>query len=641
MVYDRNSSIKKNNFIFIVFFVIILGFLIYRPSFRAPFQFDDDLVITYNPTITNLKNIFLIWHFDPSRFLTHLSFAVNYHYGKFSPEGYHGVNWGIHIGVTLILYFFIYFTLRQHYGQDEHKNKSIFLFSFLSTLFFLVHSIQTSAVTYVAQRSTLLTTFFYLASLVSYISYRRNNQVFYYRLALFMAFLGVFCKPIIVTLPLAVFLYEVHFFKGQGRKWKDIILDIIPFVLVVSIVPVLLVLWKYKSFDPEKILNMTRETITITRMEYLFTQFRVLITYLRLLFFPVNQNLDYDYPISKSFFNIDVLVSFSILILLIFLAMRFYKNGKRLHSFAIFWIFITLSLESSIFPIADVIFEHRLYLPMVGFVLLLPEILRFCVGEKKVLTVSAIIIVCFSFLTYQRNIVWADKVGFLEDVVRKSPNKSRPHNNLGAEYWRKGEYALAMSEYQKAITLEPDDSVAYFNRGNIYLSRGDLDLALKDFNKGLSIDPSDALLYNSRGTVYSDKGEYDLALKDFQKAFKFWPGYMKVFNSRGLMFLKQKKYSLAYADFTKVIIFQPNNKNVYLNRANLYYQIGRYEESISDLNKAIIIDKNFSKAYYLRSIVYHDQGAWKISFEDILKAKKFGANVDNKYFLGLKSKVNQ
>ena len=104
----------------------------------------------------------------------------------------------------------------------------------------------------------------------------------------------------------------------------------------------------------------------ISPWHYLLTQFRVMVTYIRLLFIPIHQNLDYDYPIAKSLLELPILASLIFLGSILTIAVRVFSK-YRLISFGIFWFFLTLLPESSIIPIKDVIYEHRLYLPMVGF----------------------------------------------------------------------------------------------------------------------------------------------------------------------------------------------------------------------------------------------------------------------------------
>src|SRR3989338_5468487 len=83
--------------------VIILGAAIYSNSFYVPFHFDDNLTIIENNLIKSLNNLALLWRFDPSRFLTYLSFAVNYYCGKLNTAGYHAVNLALHLGVTVLV----------------------------------------------------------------------------------------------------------------------------------------------------------------------------------------------------------------------------------------------------------------------------------------------------------------------------------------------------------------------------------------------------------------------------------------------------------------------------------------------------------------------------------------------------------
>ena len=87
--------------------------------------------------------------------------------------------------------------------------------------------------------------------------------------------------------------------------------------------------------------DVIEEPERISSMHYLLTQFRVMVTYIRLVFLPLNQNLDYDYPISKSIFELPVLISFLFLIIILFFAKRLFSK-YRLVSFSIFWFFLTL-----------------------------------------------------------------------------------------------------------------------------------------------------------------------------------------------------------------------------------------------------------------------------------------------------------
>src|SRR5262249_10609421 len=105
--------------------------------------------------------------------------------------------------------------------------------------------------------------------------------------------------------------------------------------------------------------------------QYFLTELRVLVVYIRLVFFPVGLNLDYDVAPSNSPFEPAVIASFLFLLGLAVLAWML-RRRQPVFAFSIFWFFITLAPTSSFIVIADVIFEHRLYLPMVGICLSFP-----------------------------------------------------------------------------------------------------------------------------------------------------------------------------------------------------------------------------------------------------------------------------
>ena len=183
----------------------------------------------------------------------------------------------------------------------------------------------------------------------------------------------MFTKEIVLTLPLMIVLYEFCFFGLETNTCRKNIKNInwkhlAPFLIMLLIIP--LTMAGARSINLGEIGRLAEETQTISRGHYLLTQFRVLTTYLRLLFVPLNQNLDYDYPISLTLFHIPTLLSFLLLLLILTAGVVLFRR-YRLVSFCIFFFFLTLSVESSIIPIRDVIFEHRLYLPMAGYTLFL------------------------------------------------------------------------------------------------------------------------------------------------------------------------------------------------------------------------------------------------------------------------------
>jgi len=367
--------------------IIILGTIIYSNTFDASWHFDDHTAILENYSIRNLEETAL--RIGASRWIGFTSFALNYHFGKLDVFGYHLVNIVIHLICAILVYSLVLLTLKTPYLKDSSISRYTASLSLASALIFVAHPIQTQAVTYIVQRFTSLATLFYLLSLVLFIKARLQNlrgakfspsHLGFYLGSLLAAFLAMKTKEITITLPAIILLYEFCFFspslRALARKLPYLTLLLLTFFIIpfsrygVGLFGISGGTFIGIAEVGDVIGDATQETTAISRADYLLTQFNVITTYIRLLFFPVNQNLDYDYPVSRTLFEFPTFLSFLFLASVVAFGRWMFKKS-RLISFGIFWFFITLSVESSIIPIRDVIFEHRVYLPSVGFVIFL------------------------------------------------------------------------------------------------------------------------------------------------------------------------------------------------------------------------------------------------------------------------------
>ena len=354
--------------LFTVIIICSLGIITYSNTFHSPFHFDDEPYIVNNFSIRNISNLHNIWNFFPSRFITILTLALNYHFSQLNVFSYHISNLAIHLGAAILVWWLVILIFSTPIMKKGTLSKYANPIALFIALIFVSHPIQTESVTYIWQRTTSLTGFFYLFSLCFYIKSRLlkidNNTAskwgLFYAISYIFCILIMFTKENAATLPLIIILCEFCFFNiNRYSDWKYALY----FLITLLIVPVILFSTRTNSFIAiqrliDKPLNNAGS--------YFLTQFRVIVTYIRLLFLPLNQNLDYDYPIAKGLMDITTLGSLSILITIIISAVKLLPR-YRILSFGIFWFFITLLPESSIMPLDDVIFEHRLYLPMVGY----------------------------------------------------------------------------------------------------------------------------------------------------------------------------------------------------------------------------------------------------------------------------------
>ena len=457
--------------LFVFSSILLLGTLIYSNTFYSSFYFDDLYSIVNNPAIRNILNLQAIWNFWPARFLTYLSLALNYHLGQLNVLSYHLFNLAVHLTSGILVCWFMLLTCATPAMQGEKITKSAKLIALFTSLVFITHPLQTQGVTYIIQRATSLATLFYLLALTLYVKSRLLQQQggsplarkLFYCASLVAAIMAMFTKEVTITLPLMILLYEFCFLKTKERlNWKPLI----PFLVTLLIIPLTMFLTKSVDFMGMKM--ALGNPPDISSWQYLLTQFRVMVTYLRLLFIPVNQNLDYYYPISKNLLDLSTLASLVFLIFILTIAVRIFSK-HRLISFSIFWFFLTLLPESSVIPIKDVIFEHRLYLPMVGFSFFIVTLIYYLLEKRSLKTMVTVLLImtsCYAVLTYRRNLIWQDELTLWNDVVHKSPQKARPYNNRGNAYKHQGNIQQAIFDYSRAIAINPGST--RINIGSIF-----------------------------------------------------------------------------------------------------------------------------------------------------------------------------
>ncbi len=641
----QNSSSKKpvssqglmgGVALLIIFFV---GLIIYSNSFKCSFHLDDRNSIMENVSIRNLSDIGAIWNYNHSRFIPYLSFAINYHFGELNVWGYHFVNVLIHLitsGLVWWLTMLLFSTpgLKSH-SLAEHK-KSIALFT---ALLFVSHPLATQSVTYIVQRMAAMVAMFYFLSLTLYIKARisENNGVSRYFLfggAIVAAILALLTKENAFTLPFTIVLIEIFFLSTNTPKIRFNDKRVI-FLLtaIASMAVIFSISFSGSIFKP--LPASGGNNFVVSSMDYLLTQFSVILTYVRLLILPINQNLDYDYPLATSFFALGTLFSFLIFISLISLAIYLF-NKNRIVSFGIFWFFITLAVESSIIPIADLIFEHRTYLPSFGFFLIISSLgYMFLRKNNKsiLLALFIVLIATYSGMTFQRNKVWKDELSLWNDVITKSPNKARPYMNRGVAYWSMDQREKALADYAKAVELNPKYySLAYFNLGVAYASFNQWEKAIDSYTKSLEINPENSEAYASRAVAYGNLNQMDKALADFQIAITKNPNNQNNYYNRGNIYMSKQQWAEAVNDYTKAIEIDPRYIDSYSNRAIVYGSTGELEKAIIDCSKVIELDPNYIKAYNNRAITYGSLKKWKEAIADYSTVIQFAPKNKSAYY---------
>ncbi len=353
----------------LIAFGIIAGMILiaYSNTFTSSFHFDDNPSIVENASIKRMTSNNIIGIITGLRPVVYLSLMFNYQLGGMNVVGYHIFNIAVHIANSMFVYLLMLWTLNLPAVEAKFRGKAGRMALF-GALLFAVHPIQTEAVTYIITRTELLATFFYLATFLLFMKGARTRRSSYYVGAFFTAALSMGSKEWAVTLPALLMLYD-YLFIAEGKvrvvasRWMVYVAVAIPWVIVLRNLD----LFAASNAGAGIGFNIST-TSGITAKTFWLTSLNVIWTYIRLLFLPIKQNLDYDYPIARTLFEFPTLLSFLGHIAVMSAAFWLYKKkGWLLIPFGVAWFYIGLSPVQSFVPIIDVIFEHRAYMPSIGF----------------------------------------------------------------------------------------------------------------------------------------------------------------------------------------------------------------------------------------------------------------------------------
>jgi protein O-mannosyl-transferase len=626
----------------------ILAVLVYSNTFSVPFLFDDFRNIINNPLIKEPHKLF---DFSNPRYAGLFTFALNYYLGGLDVFGYHLVNLSIHIANSFLVYALVLLLFRAS-GTGTPIQARIPWIALVTAMLFILHPIQTQAVTYIAQRLASLSTMFYLLTVVAYFKWRLASSegrrpFLWYGVALLSTILAMKTKENGFTLPFMILLVEAVFFQSFTKKrW----MNLTPFLLTLPIVPMF---WALSEGNQA----LTKMATTMSRSDYLFTQFRVIITYLRLLVFPIRQNLDYDYPIYHSLFQPPVFFSFLFLVCFFTFAIYLLYCSRRIttHSllptpyflliaFGILWFFLTLSVESSIIPIDDVINEHRLYLPSAGLLLAFTTvviaghgalqtkrpvggILSFAASPATLIGFMALILFLLGASTYQRNRVWINDLTLWQDVVNKSPGKARGHNNLGLAYWKLKRNEEALKAYQVSLSLNPYYVEAHSNLGLAYHTLGRHGEAIHEYQAAIALDPDFAPAYTNLGVTYHILRRYDDAIQEYEKTLRIDPQYAEAHYNLAITYDVLKRQDEAIRSYKTAITYNPEFSSAHHNLGNIYHAQGRFDEAIREYQTAITLNPEFTPSYTNLGNVYHDLKR----YDEAIQAYEKALTVDTQY----------
>ena len=622
--------------------VLVAVTIAYSNHFHNSFQFDDAHAITDNPYIRTLGNIprFFTDATTQSvysrgatwRPIVAISLAVDYWLGGgLNDTFYFHLSTFVWFLAQLLLMYMLFARLLD-LAQPDPRNPWI---AWFAVAWYGLHPAIAETVNYIIQRADLLSTLAVVAALVVWARFPEHRKRGLY---LIPFVLGVLAKAPALIFPFILLSYVFFFeekpsfrgFWGAARK-------------AFPALAVMLALAWISSAMTSKTWNPTNRPADV----YLITQPYVVVRYFASFFLPIHLSADSNLQPFPSIYHLEVLGGFLFLAALIY---AIYKTAKRPRtrpiSFGLVWFLLGLA-PTSLYPLADLENDHRLFLPFVGLTLavtcagsLIPlrrplrGLLRWGVAAGLVCVLSA-----YAVGTHQRNRVWRTEESLWRDVTIKSPNNGRGFGNFADTLIARGAYREAVPYLERALTLQPDMPAAEADLGTALGNLNQDALAEQHFRRALQIDPQlpppyyfyakwlkskarheEALGVANMGLsvspalmdlrylvldIYVEHGLWSLVKSFGEESLKVAPGDPVVLKDLSM----EREIAKQVAVVEAQVRSHPSPEK-YLELSVSYHQLGRYQDCIRTATEALRLRPGFAEAYNTIAAAYLSMSQW-------------------------------
>jgi tetratricopeptide (TPR) repeat protein len=504
--------------------------------------------------------------------------------------------------------------------------------SILVTLLFLSHPLLTETVNAVCYREDILAAIFFLLSFIYFAKIlvpSRKEEIFTqtnmrfvlsYIISCGSYLLALFSKEMAITLPILLVIFDLLFSCRNKTQPPSTLLRIKRWFVFYSGYLAVTIFYLFIRF----VLFKNTFKIIDVYPTNIFTMTKVVASYLKLLFIPVNLNADYYIPDIRGMSISFVLSSLFIISALVIIA-RLYKVNRLLFFFSL-WFFIALLPVLGIIPIGNIMAERYLYLPIVGFCGIVG-----CIASNSTFRKIGIIGIGVIFSIMQtgviwRNGVWQNDTTLWFSTYQREPNSARACSNLGNTYFKNKQYEAAIRMYKKSLSLPFSYPFIHFNLGVTYEKMGLVDKAVEEYKASISRNSDNTLAFNNLGTIYDKQGFYDLAIEAYTNALANNPYFPLTHNNLGNTYEHMGNQENAMAEYTAALKIDNNYADAHNNLGTMYLKKGILDKAVDELKEAARLKPDHQDAHYNLGIAYAMKGLYQEAMDEMNLAIQYNAN---------------
>lgn len=536
----------------------LITFFVYGSSLTNAFvRFDDGLLIYENPAIRSispesLRTIFTTY--DPELYipLTFFSYQIDYLIGGTNATIYHIQNLLWHTLNALLVAWLLHHLTRRGW------------LALFGGLLFALHPLHTEAVAWASARKDVLSTFFFLASLIAYLSYRSGSHRRAYSVSIIAFLLGLLAKVTVITLPLILLLLDLR----ERRTWdRRMLVEKLPYLALSVLFGVIAVAGK------------TGVLASSTTGEKLLMAPRSALFYLEKIFAPEGLSVLYPFTGAVTLSRLDILIPLLLFVFLLLIALASLRWTRDVF-FGIAFFLITLSPTLFNFAKGDFFYfasDRYAYIPSIGILFLIVLAAgRLCRTQMRpCIAAGSVLLGVLGILSFVQAQTWKDSEALFLRATRISPDAYVAHVNLGNVHRYRGDEEQALLSY-----------------------RTGLDILRKHGHDGMGLKRAESKILSNIASAKREQGNLAEARSSYEEALRFNPQNVYALLGLGVVAGQQGDTAASERSYRQAIMVSPDFAPAQLNLGALLVGLGRLEEGVTAYRAALSLNPFFPQAHY-------------------------------------------
>ncbi|MDF1591307.1 MAG: tetratricopeptide repeat protein [Desulfobacterales bacterium] len=587
----HNIFIRTRSEFWICLFLIMATLAVYGQVRHFDFiNFDDPLYLSENPHVKKgLSCRSIIWAFTTIHAanwhpLTWLSHMLDVHFYGMNPGPHHLTNLQFHIANTLL----VFFVFRLMTGALWR--------SAVIAVLFALHPLHVESVAWVAERKDVLSTFFWMLTLLLYTWHVRRPATPKYLAVILCFSLGLMSKPMLVTVPVIFLLLDCwplgRFQDGPrvddknarpGKTFLFLVCEKIPFFILSAASGVVAILAQQKggSLSALYVIPISAR-IANALVSY--------VAYIGKMIWPSKLAVIYPYSHNLPLWQITaaglIIISISLMVFKVRWRQPFFIFGWL-------WYLITLIPVIGLVQVGfQSMADRYTYVPIIGLFIMIvwgipDKFFQQCFSKAGLATAGSVLLFTLIVATWGQIRYWENSITLFQHALRVTDRNYFAYNNLGVALDNQGKTEAAIQNFIKALQINPDFAHAHFNLGNALAKQGKSEEAIRHYSKVLQLDPGHVDVRNNLGNIMSGMGKFAEAAVYYAQALRLDPSFSQAHNNLGVVLSKQERTEEAIKHYLKALQLDSEYTEAYYNLGNTLSARGRFDEAIHYYSKVV------------------------------------------------------